>query len=227
MYRAKLRARLLRGYPEKSRLTFLTGSITDYFNALNGREKLKNAAPVRISLNFGQYLSDTMKWFERKFDFERNEFAVPTLRERLAAFPLKLAQQVAGIPEQQLIRGKWSIKEHIGHLSDLEPLWQGRLEDIINGEKELRPTDLQNTETDLAGHNDVPLSELLEKFNQLRVHTVGLLDQITNADLTKTALHPRLKIPMRITDHLLFVAEHDEHHLDSILTVLQDRNDRL
>jgi len=165
-----------------------------------------------------------IKWFDRKFDFEHNELTIPALAQRLSAFPLKLAQHVADIPEQQLITGKWSIKEHIGHLSDLEPLWQGRLADILNDEKELRPTDLQNTKMDMAGHNDVPLSELLEKFGQLRSQTISLLDQITGADLAKTALHPRLKTPMRITDHLLFVAEHDEHHLESILTILQDRD---
>ena len=29
-------------------------------------------------------------------------------------------------------------------------------------------------------------------------------------------LHPRLKQPMRLVDHLYFVAEHDDHHLAKI-----------
>jgi len=28
--------------------------------------------------------------------------------------------------------------------------------------------------------------------------------------------HPRLKVPMRLVDHLYFVAEHDDHHLARI-----------
>jgi hypothetical protein len=31
--------------------------------------------------------------------------------------------------------------------------------------------------------------------------------------LTRTITHPRLKAPMRLIDHLYFVAEHDDHHL--------------
>jgi hypothetical protein len=29
----------------------------------------------------------------------------------------------------------------------------------------------------------------------------------------RTLLRPRLKTPMRLVDHLFFVAEHDDHHL--------------
>jgi hypothetical protein len=31
-----------------------------------------------------------------------------------------------------------------------------------------------------------------------------------------TMLHPRLKQPMRLVDHLYFAAEHDDHHLARI-----------
>ncbi|MEO3405610.1 DinB family protein [Mucilaginibacter sp. CAU 1740] len=131
-----------------------------------------------------------------------------------------MEKRVAGLPEAVLVSGKWSVKEHIGHLADLEPLWQGRLDDIINGSTELRATDLQNTKTDLAGHNDRPLEELLANFLGLRQNTIRLLDSLSPDDLLKSALHPRLKTPMRVTDHLLFVAEHDEHHLASIDTLI-------
>jgi hypothetical protein len=32
----------------------------------------------------------------------------------------------------------------------------------------------------------------------------------------RSMLHPRLKTPMRLVDHLFFVAEHDDHHLAKI-----------
>jgi hypothetical protein len=32
-------------------------------------------------------------------------------------------------------------------------------------------------------------------------------------DALAAILHPRLKVPMRLVDHLCFVAEHDDHHL--------------
>ena len=36
----------------------------------------------------------------------------------------------------------------------------------------------------------------------------------------RTMLHPRLKQPMRLVDHLFFAAEHDDHHLAVIWELL-------
>jgi uncharacterized damage-inducible protein DinB len=108
------------------------------------------------------------------------------------------------------------MKENIGHLTDLEPLWQGRLEDIINGEAELRPTDLANQKTDLANHNARSLEELLSSFRQIRAETVLMLEKLDEEIIFRSALHPRLKTPMRTMDLFLFVAEHDDHHLARI-----------
>jgi hypothetical protein len=42
------------------------------------------------------------------------------------------------------------------------------------------------------------------------------LELLARADakmLSGTLLHPRLQQPMRLVDHLVFVGEHDDHHL--------------
>ena len=82
-------------------------------------------------------------WFDRKFEFSSNENTMPSLIERLDGTPIKLKKTSSIDPSLHKIKlaEKWSILEHLGHLSDLEPLWQGRLEDILNGKEELRPTD--------------------------------------------------------------------------------------
>jgi len=85
------------------------------------------------------------KWFDRKFNFESKENIFPSILERLSGTPARLEEKLKGISEDILTfsaDNKWTIKENIGHLIDLEPLWQGRLKNIINGEIELRPTDL-------------------------------------------------------------------------------------
>ena len=114
------------------------------------------------------------------------------------------------------VDGTWTIKENAGHLTDLEPLWQGRLDDIISGKTELRPTDLQNTKTNQAHHNDVPTQELLHRFRMTRSETVHMLERLDEKQIFSSALHPRLKTPMRTMDLFLFVAEHDDHHLARI-----------
>ena len=116
---------------------------------------------------------------------------------------------------------KWSAKEHIGHLIDLETLWQGRLEDILNGEEFLRTTDLENKKTDEANHNKESIKSLLDSFRKIREKTISDLEKLTETQILKTALHPRLKTPMRAIDLFLFVAEHDDHHLVSVQEILK------
>jgi uncharacterized damage-inducible protein DinB len=160
-----------------------------------------------------------VNWFDRKFEFSGNENIMPSIIERLEGTPVRLREKLKHInPSLYQIKpdNKWSILEHIGHLSDLEPLWQGRLEDILHGEKELRPADLTNRKTSEANHNSKSVSELLNEFTALRNDTVNRLRNLTEEDVFRSALHPRLKTPMRTLDHFTFVAEHDDHHLAKI-----------
>ena len=160
-----------------------------------------------------------LKWFERSFDFSIDQNIFPSIIERLRGTPARLDEKFKSIPVDILeIKpdNTWSIKENLGHLIDLEPLWQGRLEDIINGGIELRPTDLANRKTDEADHNAKPIEKILSDFRQIREHTISLVENLDEETIFKSALHPRLKTPMRTMDLFLFVAEHDDHHLARI-----------
>lgn len=167
---------------------------------------------------------EQVKWFDRKFNFELTQNIFPSIIERLSGTPVRLEEKFKSIPSTILtnrINNTWTIKENVDHLTDLEPLWQGRLEDIINGEVELRPADLQNNKTNLANHNEKPLNELLHSFRQVRQQTITLLEEIDEETVFRSALHPRLKTPMRTIDLFLFVAEHDDHHLARITELIK------
>lgn len=163
-----------------------------------------------------------VKWFERKFNFDADQNIMPSIIERLDGTPLRLKYKLESLPEEILttrIDNTWTIKENAGHLIDLEPLWQGRLEDIINGKEELRAADLLNTKTTTANHNQVTAEDLLNRFKQMRQQTVKLLEALTTEEIFKSSLHPRLKTPMRTIDLFTFVAEHDDHHLARITEI--------
>ena len=167
---------------------------------------------------------EQVKWFDRKFNFTQQENIFPSIIERLAGTPIRLQYKLTTVAEAVLtarLGNAWSIKENVGHLADLETLWQGRFDDIRNGLPELRATDLNNTRTTMANHNDTPLPALLQAFSMLRQQTLDLIKDIDTATVFKYALHPRLKTPMRTMDHFLFVAEHDDHHLASISKLLK------
>jgi uncharacterized damage-inducible protein DinB len=159
---------------------------------------------------------EQVKWFERDFVFNNAQNILPSILERLRGTPIRLEEKLKSIPPEMLTKkvgATWSIKENAGHLSDLEPLWQGRLEDILSGQGFLRAADLANTRTHQAGHNEIPIDELLNTFRLLRAATILALEKIDEEALYKSSLHPRLKTPMRTNDLFVFVAEHDDHHL--------------
>jgi len=168
------------------------------------------------------------KWFNRRFHFSNSENIFPSILEMLWGASIRLRKrmellsanvetpQVQGLLVAAGPEKSWSVLENIGHLIDLEELWQGRLKDIQAGKKYLREWDLENGKTHQAGHNKRELSNLLDEFEEVRTQTIEMLQPLTKEDIILAALHPRLHQPMRITDLFLFVAEHDDHHLARI-----------
>jgi uncharacterized damage-inducible protein DinB len=158
-------------------------------------------------------------WLSRKFDFSSSVDTLPALHDRLGLAPARLAEALRGHSQNALTRkpeGKWSAQEHAGHLADLEPLWLARVNDYIAGAARLTPADLTNRKTDEANHNGRPLSEILQEFRAAREGLLASVAQVDAAVFVRAILHQRLEVPMRLVDHLYFVAEHDDHHLAQI-----------
>jgi uncharacterized damage-inducible protein DinB len=159
---------------------------------------------------------ESVKWFDRKFHFDHKENIFPLILERLKGTPVRITHRINTIPTQWLtvrLDNRWSIEENLGHLTDLEPLWQQRLDDIVSGKEYLRPADLTNAKTDQANHNTKSAEDLLEDFSVIRNQTMAMIEDIGEEIIFRSSLHPRLKTPMRTMDLFLFVAEHDDHHL--------------
>ena len=170
---------------------------------------------------------EQIKWFERKFDFSFEQNIFPSIIERLDGTAIRLQSKVQQMSSDLLeikLDQRWSIKENIGHLIDLEPIWQERLVDILENKKYLRSVDLENKKTDLARHNEKEISELLSEFHNSRNMTLNDLSKINEKEIFKSALHPRLEKPMRTMDLFLFVAEHDDHHLARITKIKNIQN---
>lgn len=163
-------------------------------------------------------------WFNRTFPLLEDNGVLPNIIERLSGTPVRVKAMLAKIPASLLVwkpNEKWSIQEEVGHLSDMEPLWLGRLEDLVNGQDELRVADLTNQRTHLANHNATDIEVLLQQFSEQRLVLVNRLFQLEPAQLLTSSLHPRLKTPMRIIDLAYFVAEHDDHHLAGIREIMR------
>ena len=169
-------------------------------------------------------MSQVTFWFERKFDFSFPVELRPNLCAGLRGTPARLEEVLVSCSDSALTRRaqvKWSAQEHAGHLLDLEPLWLARVEDYVTANDQLTPTDLSNRMTHDANHNSRLLEHLLAEFRSARAALLKRVDRLDSSLFAQAIPHPRLKTPMRLVDHLYFVAEHDDHHLAQIWELIQ------
>jgi uncharacterized damage-inducible protein DinB len=159
---------------------------------------------------------EQIKWIERKFNFDFPVRVFPCIIERLRGTPLRVEQLVSNLSEDMLILksdGKWSIKERIGHIADVEELWEKRLTQFLNGEENLAPADMSNQKTQDSDHNEKTIEDLLSRLKSVRESFVEKLEKLTEEEVARTALHPRLNTPMRLIDLTYFAAEHDDNEI--------------
>ena len=166
-------------------------------------------------------------WFDRKFDFSFPVELLPNICTRLRGTPARLEEVLRGRPKKVLIwksEGKWSAQEHAGHLLDLEPLWAMRVGDYLEGQPQLTVADLTNQRITNAKHNEKSLKLILTKFRAGREKLLKRVDEKSwNTSLfIRQAIHPRLQTPMRLVDHLYFVAE-QQLYSATVLSIIKRR----
>ncbi|HEV7906404.1 MAG TPA: DinB family protein [Pyrinomonadaceae bacterium] len=169
-------------------------------------------------------MSERMIWFERQFKLDLPLWMYSNIVERVRGTPARLEDRLLSLPRELLARrtdGGWSIQEQAGHLLDLGTLDLGRLDDYEAGLETLRPADLGNRKTHEADHNANSIERILAEFRTERGAFVRRLDEFDAEFIKRTALHPRLQLPMRVLDFVFFIAEHDDHHLARITDLIR------
>jgi len=165
-----------------------------------------------------------LNWVERKFNFDFPVEIFPVILERFRGTPARLEEMTGNLSEEILTykpEGKWSIKEHAGHLIDLEELGEKRISDFLSGKEILSPADMSNKKNSEAGYNQKNIYDILKEFRSAREHIVKRLENFTKEKAAIVSIHPRLNQPMRIIDWVYFMSEHDDHHLTSIRLIVK------
>ena len=160
-----------------------------------------------------------IKWTDRRFNFDFPAGIYPEMIERVRGTPARLEELFAGLPPETLtaqVDGRWSMQENAGHLFDLESLVSQRIDEYLAGNTALHAADMSNRKTYDASHNDVSLDTILKAFRAARLEIVSRLESFDAEIFARSALHPRLNVPMRLVDMLFFQAEHDDYHLARI-----------
>ena len=137
-------------------------------------------------------------WVERQFNFNYPVTNFPVIFSRLegSIFRINRIVEFAREEEASLKPEGWSVKEHIGHLTDLEELWWKRLNDFSMRKAVLTAADMANRKTEEAGHNKKTLSELVNAFAVERQRILEAAWTFDAEMLGRTALHP----PVTATD---------------------------
>ena len=167
---------------------------------------------------------DRTEWIKRQFKFELPLGMYGNVVERVRGTPARLEDLTRGLSPEVLTRrdgDKWSIQEQAGHLLDIGELEMRRLDEFEAGSETLSAADMTNRLTHEANHNANSIESILSAFRKERMTFVARLDSYDEEFVSRTALHPRLKMPIRVIDLAFFIAEHDDHHLARISELKQ------
>ena len=162
-------------------------------------------------------------WLERKFNFDFPVTHFPFIVERLRGTMPRIADIIRDLSDEILYRktgNGWSIKEHIGHLTDLEELHEKRLAEYLDGKDKLSPADMTNEKTYSANHNSKSAKQLVDELRAAREIFVMKMKSLGEEELNRVALHPRLQQRIRLVDMFFFVAEHDDQHITTMRELL-------
>lgn len=159
-----------------------------------------------------------MDWFERTFTFGVPKGMLPFYLERLEGTIVRIEQKVKGVGNDVLSEkydGKWSIKQNIGHLAEVDQVGNKRIDEMVAGIPVLSPAVFEPQD-----YNPWPIEKVVGFFRESRLSNIRKYRGLSDMHLSKSSLHPRLKLQMTPVDLAFFDAEHDDHHLLKISDII-------
>jgi hypothetical protein len=160
-----------------------------------------------------------MEWFERQFSFNLPVGMLPFYLERLGGTLARIEKKTSGLTEEILshkLDGKWSVKENIAHLAEVDEIALKRIDEMKQGISPMSPAVIQPG----RDYNAQSIDEVIGFFKTNRGKNLQQYKSLAGEDLKKSSLHPRLKVQMTPVDLAWFDAEHDDHHLERINEIL-------
>ena len=165
---------------------------------------------------------NNLPWFERNLKFGYPKEMLPYFLERLEGSMVRIEAKVKGVDDKTLsvkLNDKWSIKQNIGHLAEVDAIANKRMDEMVNGISPLSPAVFEPQD-----YNPWPIEKVLDLFKTNRLKNLKKYQSLSESDLMKSSLHPRLKVQMTPVDLAWFDAEHDDHHFVTINKILKELN---
>ena len=155
-----------------------------------------------------------------------NDEATQAARGALGSLPRRLSTMLDGVPDERLrsrpAEDKWSVKEQIDHLIDVDELMASRIGAILtedNPHIANRDDEAENQKSFERGARESQIDLLLKRLERGRAKLVDLVGDGNGERLARTGEHELLGTisGYQILRHLLW---HDDHHLKIIQELL-------
>src|SRR5687768_12792247 len=133
---------------------------------------------------------EKLQWFERVFTFGSPKGMLPFYIERLEGTIPRIEAKIKYASDEILsnrLNNKWSVKENIGHLAEVDEVANKRIDEMIAGISLLSPAVFEP-----KTYYELPIQEVITFFSEARSKNIKRYKELSLSDLEKTALHPRL-----------------------------------
>lgn len=160
-----------------------------------------------------------LQWFERQFTFGLPPGMLPFYVDRLEGTMVRMEAKVKNVSDELLsvkVDGKWSAKQNIGHLAEVDEISLKRIDEMIDGISPLSSAVFETKQD----YNAQSINDVLNYFRENRVKTLNRYWDVKSDQLLTSSLHPRLKVLLTPVDLVWFDAEHDDHHLVRISEII-------
>lgn len=109
---------------------------------------------------------------------------------------------------------KWSVKEVVGHMVDVERVFAYRALSIARGEQKNLPDFDQNEYMKVAGFDTRSLADLVDEFTELRRADVRMFRALAPEAWSRIGTASDARISVRALAYVL--VGHERHHLEVI-----------
>ncbi len=125
---------------------------------------------------------------------------------------------LGGLTEEQAgyryAEGKWSLRTVMGHVVDLERVWQYRLLRIARGDAPAFAGYDRDAFAANSPHDRLPLADVLRDYSAVRESTLSLLAHLTDEELLRRGEFNGVRLSARAAAYI--IAGHERHHANVI-----------
>ncbi len=149
-------------------------------------------------------------------------------RAALRTLPGRMAALVDTASESRLgerpTEDRWSVKEQIEHLIDVDRLMTRRIAAILqeaNPPIANRDDDVENLKVFGSGARSAPIAQLLQRLGEGRAELIARFESASSADLARQGRHEQFG-PITVYQIVRHLIWHDHRHLEAIRRLLTD-----